>query len=131
MPSEAGLKQDVDAALQYLHARQDIDRYAVRRASHVKPLAASPVLFCSKKIVLFGRSLGGAVAIAAAAKAEEADRRVSGVIVENSFTSVADMARAVLPFVRVLGGWLPYFVRNKFESEEAVSDCSTSLAGLM
>ena len=43
----------------------------------MKPLAASPILFCSKKIVLFGRSLGGAVAIAAAAKAEEAAARAA------------------------------------------------------
>lgn len=70
--------------------------------------------------MLFGRSLGGAVAVAAAAQCNAA-RPVRGLIIENSFTSVADMAKSVLPIVRLLGPALPHFVRNKWESAKAVS----------
>jgi fermentation-respiration switch protein FrsA (DUF1100 family) len=56
-PSEAGLKLDADAALRHLVLRSDID---------------------PSKLVLFGRSLGGAVAIYAAGKHKH---RIKGLIV--------------------------------------------------
>jgi abhydrolase domain-containing protein 13 len=74
-PSEIGLKMDAEAALMYLHSRNDIH---------------------SKKIIAFGRSLGGAVAINLAASYPE---HVSAVIVENTFTSILDMIDCLFPLL--------------------------------
>ena len=66
-PSEDGLILDAESVLDYLHDRVDVD---------------------SSKIILFGRSLGGAVAIALASRHPQ---KVAGTIVENTFTSMSDM----------------------------------------
>ncbi|HWR82555.1 MAG TPA: alpha/beta hydrolase [Candidatus Deferrimicrobium sp.] len=57
-------------------------------------------------IILFGRSLGGAVAV-------EVARRVccGGLIVESTFTSVADMARKIFPYFPVR-----YLLKYEFDS---------------
>eukprot|EP00291_Cryptomonas_curvata_P025643 CAMPEP_0172174232 /NCGR_PEP_ID=MMETSP1050-20130122/13534_1 /TAXON_ID=233186 /ORGANISM="Cryptomonas curvata, Strain CCAP979/52" /LENGTH=337 /DNA_ID=CAMNT_0012846153 /DNA_START=97 /DNA_END=1107 /DNA_ORIENTATION=+ len=73
-PSEAGLMLDAEAALDYLLRRPDV---------------ADPA-----SIFLFGRSLGGAVAIELAARRESA---VRGVVVENTFTSIDDLVRHLSP----------------------------------
>jgi len=67
-PSEAGLVLDAKAALDYLHERAGVD---------------------SKNIIVFGRSLGGAVAISLVAKYQD---KVRGMIIENTFTRIDDMA---------------------------------------
>ncbi len=88
-PSEQGIYLDADAALEYLRSRDDID---------------------SSKLILFGRSLGGAVA------AEMAVRHTAkAVIMESSFTSVKAMARSVRPWFAV---FLPthLLVRSRFDS---------------
>ena len=69
-PSEQGLYRDADAAWFYLTNIRGID---------------------AKEIVLFGRSMGGAVATRLAAKTQPA-----AVIVESTFTSVPDMGRQAL-----------------------------------
>lgn len=48
----------------------------------------------ANKIVIFGDSLGGAVAIDLATEVEPA-----GLIVQSGFTSISDMAAEVMPFV--------------------------------
>ena len=75
-PSEHGLKIDADTALAWLRAREDIDQ---------------------SRIVLFGRSLGGAVAIDLAAKHSDS---IAAVVVENTFTSISDMVDTIFPFLR-------------------------------
>jgi uncharacterized protein len=70
-PSESGVYRDAEAALDHLAAEVGLER-----------------------LVVHGRSLGGAVA-AGALK----DRRVAGVILDSTFTSLPDMARAAYPFV--------------------------------
>eukprot|EP01127_Copromyxa_protea_P009963 TRINITY_DN2396_c0_g1_i1.p1 TRINITY_DN2396_c0_g1~~TRINITY_DN2396_c0_g1_i1.p1 ORF type:complete len:295 (+),score=33.28 TRINITY_DN2396_c0_g1_i1:3-887(+) len=72
-PSELGLKLDSEAALKYLLSREDIH---------------------PKKIVAFGRSLGGAVAIDLAATFPE---HVRALVVENTFTSILDMVDVLFP----------------------------------
>ena len=78
-PSEDGLKLDAQAALDYLHdARDDVD---------------------GRQIFAFGRSLGGAVAIWLAHKNP---RRLRGIVIENSFTSVREMATPIFPFLQYI-----------------------------
>jgi fermentation-respiration switch protein FrsA (DUF1100 family) len=72
-PSEEGLYRDARAAWDYL----------------VKELNVPP-----KRIVIFGISLGGAVAVNLASEVKPA-----GLIVQSSFTSIPDMASHHYPFV--------------------------------
>ena len=57
-------------------------------------------------IILFGRSLGGAVAVETATRI-----KCSGLVVESSFTSAADMGRRMFPFLPI--HWL---IRYHFDS---------------
>lgn len=91
-PSERGLFNDARAAVDYLFTRHDLDH---------------------SQIVLFGRSLGGAVAIDLAADVEYS-QRIMCTIVENTFTSIPDMAVELIhPSVK----YLPlFFYKNRFFS---------------
>jgi pimeloyl-ACP methyl ester carboxylesterase len=72
-PSEEGLYLDARAAWDYLTSERGIP---------------------SNRIIIFGKSLGGAVAIDLATKVEAA-----GLIAQSTFTSAADMAACVMPFI--------------------------------
>ena len=72
-PRESGLYLDARAAWKYLTEEREVE---------------------SDRVVIFGKSLGGAVAIDLAMEAPAA-----GLIVESSFTSIPDMAGAHYPFV--------------------------------
>jgi len=76
VPSEDGLKIDALAALDYVERERPDDR-----------------------LFLFGRSLGGAVAIYAAAEREREGGAIAGVIVENTFCSISEMVGKVFPFL--------------------------------
>lgn len=89
VPSERGLYADVRAAYDHL----------------LSALARDP-----REIVLFGHSLGGAVAIDAAG-----DRSVAGLVVQSSFTDVRDMARVLYPQLP-----LHWVTRNEFRSIDKV-----------
>lgn len=89
-PSESGLQLDAQTALEYLRNRTDINH---------------------SKIFVFGRSLGGAVAVDLAARNSDL---VHGLIVENSFTSVPDMVDIVLPALR----YFKFLSKNQWSSEE-------------
>ncbi|KFG46673.1 phospholipase/carboxylesterase [Toxoplasma gondii p89] len=78
-PTEAGVYRDGEAALDMLVERQN--------ELHID----------ANKIFLFGRSLGGAVAIDLAV---QRPHQVRGVIVENTFTSLLDMVWVVFPLLR-------------------------------
>lgn len=77
-PSETGVYRDARAALSHL---------------------TGELGFAEDRVVVFGRSLGGAVAVDLVQ-----DRAVAGVVLESTFTSLAGMARSILlpaaPFVR-------------------------------
>lgn len=62
-------------------------------------------------IVLFGRSLGGAVAIDLATRIE-----CGGLIVESTFSSIEDMGKRMYPFLPVR-----YLVRYRFDALEKIS----------
>lgn len=90
-PSEKGLRLDAKAALQYLHDRDDV--------------------IDKNRIYIFGRSIGGACAIALAASPLGQDI-VKGIVVENTFTSIDDMIDVVFPFL----AFAKPFNRNKWNS---------------
>ena len=91
VPGERGLYTDVRAAYDHV----------------VGPLGQSPL-----RMILFGHSLGGAVAIDAAR-----DRSVAGLVVEGSFTDIKEMARALYPQLP-----LHWVARNEFRSIEKVAE---------
>ncbi|XP_037051518.1 protein ABHD13 [Bradysia coprophila] len=73
-PLERGLYNDARASIDYLFTRHDLDL---------------------SQIVLFGRSLGGAVAIDVAADPEYYQKLMC-VVVENTFTSIPEMAVSLI-----------------------------------
>ncbi|KAK1314483.1 hypothetical protein QJS10_CPA06g02462 [Acorus calamus] len=80
-PSQHGIIKDAQAALDHLTQRTDID---------------------ASRIVVFGRSLGGAVGSVLARNNPD---KVSAIILENTFTSILDMAGILLPFLKwFIGG---------------------------
>eukprot|EP00171_Calliarthron_tuberculosum_P012877 IDg12877t1 len=95
-PNEAGLNRDAAAAISYAADRADV--------------------IDTRRIYLFGRSIGGAVAIAAAAAASAG--AVRGLIIENSFTSIDDMIDVVLPPLRAF----KFLNRNKWDSLARIKD---------
>lgn len=75
-PSQHGIIKDAQAALDHLSQRTDID---------------------TSRIVVFGRSLGGAVG---AVLTKNNPDKVAALILENTFTSILDMAGVLLPFLK-------------------------------
>mmetsp|Transcript_27108 Transcript_27108/g.64006 ORF Transcript_27108/g.64006 Transcript_27108/m.64006 type:complete len:333 (-) Transcript_27108:349-1347(-) len=97
-PTQAGLIMDAEAALDYLLRRRDV----------VDPTS----------IFLFGRSLGGAVAIELAARRESA---VRAVMVENTFTSIDDLVKHLSP------AYSKHVIRamsNKWNSQQVIPSIS-------
>jgi fermentation-respiration switch protein FrsA (DUF1100 family) len=64
--------------------------------------------------VIFGRSLGGAVAIELA-KNSKYSRAIAAIVVENTFTSIPDVARNLFNcrLIRLLPNW---YYKNQFNS---------------
>lgn len=97
-PSEKGLCLDADATMNYVY-------------KHHEKLQINP-----RKLFMFGRSLGGAVAAQCAVKHQE---YLCGVIFENTFTSISDMVDILFP-------WLSYswikkrMLRMKWDSLSCV-----------
>ncbi|XVF88853.1 hypothetical protein PTKIN_Ptkin19aG0084100 [Pterospermum kingtungense] len=80
-PSQHGIIDDAQTALNHLSQRTDIDK---------------------NRIVVFGRSLGGAVG---AVLTKNNPDKVAALILENTFTSILDMAGVLLPFLKwFIGG---------------------------
>lgn len=100
-PSENGLIRDAAAALQYAADRGDV--------------------LNTRRIYMFGRSIGGAVALAAAKNAAEG--HVRGVVIENSFTSIDDMIDVVMPALRAF----KFLNRNKWDSLAVIKDVNVPI----
>ena len=96
-PSETGLVNDAVAAYDFAAAR-----------------------YPAKRIVLWGESLGTGVAIALAA-----ERKVGGIILDASFTSLADVWAAAYPLVPVR--WL---IKDPFRSDERIARVRAPLLAL-
>jgi fermentation-respiration switch protein FrsA (DUF1100 family) len=84
-PSEEGLSLDADAAYEYLRDKLEVP------ASH---------------IVIFGRSLGAAVAVKLATSADAA-----GVILDGAFTSLVDRGSELYPFLPI-----SLMLKDRYES---------------
>ncbi|XP_071210898.1 protein ABHD13-like [Salvelinus alpinus] len=97
-PSEDGLYLDAQATLDYVMTRPDLDK---------------------TKVMVFGRSLGGAVAVRLASANPH---RVAAIVVENTFLSIPHMAATLFSFLpmRLLPLW---FYRNQFLSYRQVALC--------
>lgn len=89
-PSEAGLQSDVRAAVKFVFEEASID---------------------TSKVFLFGRSLGGAAAVYAASQMR--DYQFSGLILENTFTSLDELVDYLMPKI----AWMKALVlRNHWSS---------------
>jgi fermentation-respiration switch protein FrsA (DUF1100 family) len=90
-PEEAGVYQDADAAYDYLTKQRH---------------------FRAEDIIIYGHSLGGAVAVNLASR-----RRCGGLIVQSSFTNARAMARRmfVIPLIA-------YVVKSRFDSLQKIHD---------
>jgi fermentation-respiration switch protein FrsA (DUF1100 family) len=99
-PSEDGLYADIRAAMAFLAAE-----------------GAGP-----DRVVLYGESLGAAVAVQAALEAAGAGTPVAGLILEAPFTSMADAAQHHYPFLPAR--WL---VRDRYASIDKIAGVETRL----
>ena len=118
--SELGLQRDAAAALAFLHSLGDIDR---------------------RKIFLFGRSLGGAVAIHLAHAANHQSPPLAGIILENTFTSIEDIVvvlmQRMIPlrvgesFVRFVLHWFMTSHWNSVKLIDSIACPILFLSGLM
>jgi fermentation-respiration switch protein FrsA (DUF1100 family) len=88
-PAENGLYKDARAAWRYLTSERG---------------------FAPEDIILFGRSLGGAVAAKLAA-----DSQPGGLILESTFSSARDMANIIFPILSRL-----IFIRYRFDVESHI-----------
>ncbi len=96
-PSEVGVMADARAGLSYLTGQRGVPE---------------------ERIVVFGRSLGGAVAVDLVQ-----DRTVAGLILESTFTSLSGMVGRILPLAAP-------FVRGRFDSEAKIARLRAPLLSL-
>ena len=89
-PDEQGLYRDARASLAYLQGRPDVN---------------------PDRIAVFGRSLGGAVAVDLCSRQD-----CHKLILESTFTSTADMARSIIPFFP-----LARLLTERFDSEGKIA----------
>jgi fermentation-respiration switch protein FrsA (DUF1100 family) len=90
-PNEKGLSIDAQTGLDYIRSREDLRR---------------------NKIIVYGQSIGGAVAIDLVSKNQDAGD-IKALILENTFLSIAKMIPAALPAAR----WLTPFCHEYWRSE--------------
>lgn len=95
-PSEDGLYRDAEAAYEFLRTKMGV---------------------APSSMIIFGRSLGAAVAVDLASKQPNA-----GVILESAFTSASDVAWDLAPFLPVA-----FFLRSKFNAVEKIQSIHTPI----
>ncbi|XP_059139107.1 protein ABHD13-like [Physella acuta] len=100
--SESGLYQDAEAAMDFLLKRSDIDQ---------------------SQIVVFGRSLGGAVAIYLASTPFYGPK-IAALVLENTFTSIYEMSHKILRLtcIKYIPRWC---YKNKYPSIQRIDAIST------
>ncbi|KXS17753.1 alpha/beta-hydrolase [Gonapodya prolifera JEL478] len=101
-PSEDGIVRDADAAVEYVRGHPWLRESAV---------------------VVYGQSIGGAVALRTAARHPDVIR---GVILENTFASLPTLVPHVLPLLRPLAGLLPSLLYDTWQSHAALTSIPAS-----
>lgn len=94
VPSEQGLQLDAEAAYRFCKMR-----------------------YRPEQIVLWGFSLGSAVAVALASK-----RKIAALVLEAAFTSLTDVAKHWIPFLPV-----QLFLRDRFQADQAIRSVTTPI----
>mmetsp|Transcript_29449 Transcript_29449/g.71658 ORF Transcript_29449/g.71658 Transcript_29449/m.71658 type:complete len:301 (-) Transcript_29449:693-1595(-) len=102
-PGEKGFVVDAQAALQYVQMHPEVGN--------------TPVF-------AFGRSIGGAVALALADRQDSNRQPIRGLILENTFTSINAMIDVVMPPYL---GFLKWMNRNRWESRRRIESMQTPI----
>jgi len=97
IPSEKGLLMDGSAIAHYVFESRELENVVDR-----------------KQVFLFGRSLGGAVA---ASVSLEKDLPFKGIIIENTFTTMADLVDIMFPPLYFIKN---YLLKTKFETKNII-----------
>ncbi|KAG8623198.1 hypothetical protein KVT40_008174 [Elsinoe batatas] len=92
-PGEKGIAIDAQAGFDYVKQRADLK---------------------DTKLVIYGQSIGGAVGIGLAAA--NVEKGIAGIILENTFLSIAKMIPSVMPAAK----WLTPLCHEKWPSEEYI-----------
>ena len=108
-PSEAGLQKDAQAALQFCQNHPYIDPY---------------------QVIVFGRSLGGAVAFHLADYAQRLQLPLAAIVVENTFLSVSHMVDQLLPFLTPIKPLVLKIGWNSYRLVPTLQTPTLYLAGL-
>ena len=108
-PSEKGLQKDAQAALQFCQNHPYIDPY---------------------QVILFGRSLGGAVAFYLADYAQRHQLPLAAVVVENTFLSVPHMVDQLMPFLTPMKAVVLRIGWNSYRLVPTLHTPTLYLAGL-
>jgi len=95
VPTEEGLQRDSEAVLDHIFSRTDIDR---------------------SRVFVHGRSLGGAVSVFVSSQKKHP---IAGLILENTFLSIATMVDAIFPKLAPLKGLV---LRNYWPSADRIGE---------
>lgn len=93
-PDEVGIRKDAQAALDYVLSRPDVR---------------------SDRIILYGQSIGGAVAFDLAARNQ---KKIFALVLENTFLSLRKLIPHVMPWL----GWANSLCHQKWDSEERLRE---------
>lgn len=94
VPDESGLRIDAQAALDYVLSRSDVNPH---------------------RIILYGQSIGGAVAFDLAARNQS---KIFAVMLENTFLSLGKLIPHVMPWI----GWASALCHQKWDSEARLNE---------
>jgi pimeloyl-ACP methyl ester carboxylesterase len=105
VPNEADMKKDALSVTEFIKTCNKID---------------------NNRVFLFGRSLGGAVALSLASDLDKiGDRIYKGVVIENTFTSIGHMAETLFPFFKSAPWLKRIMLKVNWNSEECVKTLKT------
>jgi hypothetical protein len=80
----------------------------------------------TSNIVVFGRSLGGAVGVNFVYE-KQGDPRIRALIIENTFLSVGELAIKLFPFIKPLRPVVPYLLKSQWDNREKIGKISQPL----
>lgn len=106
-PSQEGILLDAEAMLDFAKSESRIN---------------------NDRVFVLGRSLGGAVAIHAVEKlARQGDEWIKGVILENTFTNISEMADKVFPFLKLVGSLKEKMLRLDWNSKKRIGEITAPI----